>query len=272
MAIRNLGLWTFLAVLGANGCSASKEKSSNTGDVTGSTGGDAVGTGGDGSGNTTSGSSGSTSAGGATGSGGATGTGGVSATGGAPGTGGSGVGAGGAATGTGGSASMGTCGSAPMAPPANAPACKSVFLASAPMIDDMEIRPPENDGPHGDTDNGMPGHWFVSNDGTAGTWIAPANKWNGFYNVTLAPPRDASLQAMFFGGQGFTGWGVALGVGVAACVDASAYTGVTFWAKSTTATALPLKFDIGNYDLVASTNGAGCTWTCTGKHETRLAI
>ena len=79
-----------------------------------------------------------------------------------------------------------------------------------------------------------------------GTWIPPANKWTGYYNNKLDPPRDTSLQAMFFGGQGFTSWGVALGVGVAACVDATPYTGVTFWAKSTSGTALPVKFDSGN--------------------------
>jgi len=268
MSIRNLGLWTILAVLGASACSASNDKSSTAGDTTGAAGNDAVGTGGDGSGTTTSGSSGSTGAGGSTGTGGV-----ASGTGGTPGTAGSPVmGSGGTAMGTAGTASMGTCNAAPMAPPANAPACKTVFLASAPMIDDMEIRPPENDGPHGDTDNGMPGHWFVAGDGKEGTWIPPADKWVGFYNVTLAPPRDASLQAMFFGGQGFTSWGVALGVGVAACVDASPYMGVTFWAKSTSGAALPVKFDIGTYDVVVSTNGGGCTGACAGKYETSVTI
>ncbi len=268
MGSRNLGLWTLLTAMGVSACSASNE-SSHTNDATGSAGGnDAVGAGGDGSQSTTSASGGSTSTGGAPGSAGD-----GSEIGGSPGTGGSMVGAAGsAATGAAGSASMGTCSTTPMAPPANAPACKNVFVATAPMIDDMEIRPPENDGPHGDTDNGMPGHWFVSGDGKEGTWVAPANTWAGFYNVKLMPARDASQQAMFFGGQGFTGWGVALGVGVAQCVDASSYTGVTFWAKSTSGAPLSAKFDVGTYDVVASTNGGGCTGTCSGKYETTVTI
>ena len=67
-------------------------------------------------------------------------------------------------------------------------------------------------------------------------------------------------------------WGVALGVGVAACVDATPYTGVTFWAKSTSGTALPVKFDLGTYDIVSSANGGGCTGTCAGRYETSLTI
>jgi Carbohydrate binding domain (family 11) len=269
MATRKLGLWTFLAVLGASGCSASSDKSANTDDVTGSAGTDAVGIGGSGSGNTMSGSSGSTNIGGSTGT-----AGGFSGTGGAPGAGGTAdVGAGGTATGVGGTLSMGTCANPAMPVGASGPACKMTVVPTAPMIDDMELIHDAQDGqPHGNTDNNIPGHWFVSNDGTNGTWIAPANKWMGYYNVKLDPARDTSQQAMFFGGQGFTAWGVALGVGVAACVDASPYMGVSFWAKSTTASALPVKFDVGTYDVVVSTNGGGCTGACTGKYETAVSI
>jgi hypothetical protein len=236
-----------------------------------SSGGDASGAPGDASSSTTAGGSGgdttSARAGGAgessagsTAIGGSAGAGGGSA----------GAGTGGSSSGAGGSTAACTNDMMPSA--SGGPACQNVFVASAPMIDDMEIRPPENDGPHGDTDNGMPGHWFVATDGTKGTWIPPANKWNGFYNVTLDPPRDTSKQAMFFGGQGFTDWGVAIGVGIAACVDASAYSGITFWAKSTGSNALTAKLDVGTYDIVATTNGGGCTGSCTGKYETSVVI
>ena len=105
------------------------------------------------------------------------------------------------------------------------------------------------------------------------SWIAPANKWNGYYNVKLDPPRGTSQQAMFFGGQGFTGWGVALGIGITpVCVDASPYSGITFWAKSTTGTPLPLKFDVVTYDIAPSTGGGGCTGTCSGRYETNVTI
>jgi len=273
MIARELGLWSFLAVLGMAGCSASNEKSSSPDDVTGGAGTESVvGAGGDGApATTTSGGSGSTGAGGS----GATGTGGdVAGTGGAPCTGGSTVvGTAGSAMGAGGAAMTPTCSSPMMPAGAAGPACKSTVVPTAPMIDDMELIHDAQDGqPHGNTDNGIPGHWFVSTDGTNGTWIPPANKWMGYYNNKLDPPRDTSLQAMFFGGQGFTSWGVALGVGVAACVDATPYTGVTFWAKSTSGTALPVKFDLGTYDVVPSASGGGCTGTCAGRYETSLTI
>jgi hypothetical protein len=168
---------------------------------------------------------------------------------------------------------MGTCNNPMIAMPAGA-ACTQTVTPSAPMIDDMELATDGMDGqPHGNTDNGIPGHWFASGDGKEGTWIAPANKWNGYYNTKLDPARGTSQQAMFFGGQGFTGWGVAVGIGIApVCVDASPYSGVTFWAKTNTGSPLTLKFDINTFDIIASTGGGGCTGTCMGKYETVVSI
>ena len=135
------------------------------------------------------------------------------------------------------------------------PACKSTVVPTAPMIDDMELIHDAQDGqPHGNTDNGIPGHWFVSSDGTGGTWIPPANKWMGYYNNKLDPaarhqpasdvlrrPRASRRGAWHSASASLRAW------------MPRPYTGRhAFWAKSTSGAALPVKFDLGTYDIVAT--------------------
>ncbi len=147
------------------------------------------------------------------------------------------------------------------------------FSATSPVIDNME-----GSEPHGDTDNGMPGHWWCAGDGSAGA--TSSGEWEqsggmGYYNVLLDPPRDGSLRAMAFDGQGFTSWGVAIGISINSCVDASAYTGIEFWAKSNTSSGFSSKFRVGTYETEAVRDGyysGGCTGTCDGSYETEVSI
>jgi hypothetical protein len=147
------------------------------------------------------------------------------------------------------------------APPLG-PACSAVFTASNPMIDSME-----GDGPHGDADNGMPGHWWAAGDGT-GTSTGQWSQSGGmkYFNVVLDPARDESLRAMAFNGQGFVDWGVAMGIGVASCVDASAFQGVKFWVKAS-GSDVTGTFNLGTFETEPEPNGA-CTGGCGGTYAT----
>ncbi|WP_441292493.1 hypothetical protein ACSRUE_20760 [Sorangium sp. KYC3313] len=105
------------------------------------------------------------------------------------------------------------------------------------MIDDME-----------DNDNailakgGRVGDWYTFNDGSEGATQTPPPDPAGtgeepFTMTALEPARSRSTYAARSWGEGFETWGAGFGFdlnspeGVKASYDASAYTGITFWAK-----------------------------------------
>ncbi|MGK3960662.1 carbohydrate binding domain-containing protein [Sorangium sp. So ce118] len=108
---------------------------------------------------------------------------------------------------------------------------------SIELIDDME-----------DNDNailaegGRVGYWYTFNDGTAAAKQNPPPDPEGtgetpFTMTELAPARGQSTTAVRSWGSGFEEWGAGFGFdlnspeGAKAAYDASAYTGITFWAK-----------------------------------------
>ncbi|WP_437522156.1 carbohydrate binding domain-containing protein [Sorangium sp. So ce726] len=105
------------------------------------------------------------------------------------------------------------------------------------MIDDME-----------DNDNailakgGRVGYWYTFNDGSEGATQTPPPDPEGtgeepFTMTALEPARSQSTYAARSWGEGFETWGAGFGFdlnspeGAKASYDASAYTGITFWAK-----------------------------------------
>jgi hypothetical protein len=137
--------------------------------------------------------------GGAAGAGGIAQTGGFAQTGGAAQTGGYGPGTGGSTTGPGTS-----------------------------LIDDMEED--ADGGSQLPPVNGRSGGWYTYNDGTIGGWQNPALP---FTMTSIYPmPREGSQWAARTFGAGFTKWGAGLGVSLttSGTYDASAYTGVVFYA------------------------------------------
>ncbi|MDC0680823.1 carbohydrate binding domain-containing protein [Sorangium atrum] len=102
------------------------------------------------------------------------------------------------------------------------------------LIDDME------DGDSAiDEAGGRVGYWYSFNDGT-GTQTPPVYSEEnpvGFIPETLAEPRGESTMAMHTFGSGFTEWGAGFGFalngpdGGRLAYDASAYSGIVFWAK-----------------------------------------
>lgn len=106
------------------------------------------------------------------------------------------------------------------------------------MIDDME----DGDGSI-ITTNGRVGAWYAYNDladgkDTTGTQT-PAAMTPGFPMASIDPPRDQSTKAAETKGGGFTGWGAGIGFDLnndgtsKHPYDASQYTGITFFARST---------------------------------------
>ncbi|WP_437750984.1 hypothetical protein [Sorangium sp. So ce1389] len=102
------------------------------------------------------------------------------------------------------------------------------------LIDDME------DGDNAiDEASGRVGYWYSYNDGT-GTQTPPDSSEVppvGFVPEALTPPRGQSTMAVHTFGSGFTEWGAGVGFALNGPdmglfpYDASAYTGIVFWAR-----------------------------------------
>ncbi|HYQ05167.1 MAG TPA: hypothetical protein VER96_41105 [Polyangiaceae bacterium] len=101
---------------------------------------------------------------------------------------------------------------------------------------------------------GRVGNWYAYGDGT-GSGLAEA----------LVVNRGASKQALHAKGMNFSKWGSGVGTDINHSsdklpYDASAYVGVTFWARSATGTAA-LNVALPDIDTDALTKGKTCT-TC----------
>ncbi|WP_437590914.1 hypothetical protein [Sorangium sp. So ce1000] len=157
-------------------------------------------------------------------------------------------GAGGGAGATGGASSA----SAAAAGGAGAGGGEGVVPTDVELIDDME----DGDSAIEET-GGRVGYWYSFNDGT-GTQTPPVYTEEmpvGFIPEELAEPRGESTMAMHTFGSGFTEWGAGVGFalngpdGGLSAYDASAYSGIVFWAKlgdpgalATMKVAIPDKF------------------------------
>lgn len=142
-------------------------------------------------------------------------------------------GAGGASGPTGGLSSTSTSATGGAAS-AGASGGEGVVPTDIELIDDME----DGDAAIHET-GGRAGYWYSSNDGT-GTQTPPVYTEEmpvGFVPEALTPPRGQSTRAMRTFGSGFTEWGAGIGFALNGpdmglfAYDASAYTGIVFWAK-----------------------------------------
>ncbi|WP_437642591.1 CIA30 family protein [Sorangium sp. So ce854] len=139
------------------------------------------------------------------------------------------------------------------------------------MIDDME-----------DNDNainaagGRVGYWYTFNDGTEGATQEPPPDPEGtgetpFTMTALEPARGQSMYAARSWGSGFETWGAGFGFdlnspeGAKAPYDASAYTGITLWAKGTTSATVMIS------DPGTDPEGGVCTDECD-KWQKSLAL
>jgi hypothetical protein len=114
---------------------------------------------------------------------------------------------------------------------------------------------------------GRAGNWFPFGDGTGIAVLEP---------VALASKRAASTRALHYAGSGFTKWGSGIGfdfnnTGVDDTTkkpwDASAYTGMTFWAKATAVTSFTFQLPDRNTQV----RGGICT-TCDHHWQTLVQV
>ena len=158
---------------------------------------------------------------------------------GASGTGGS-TGSGTGGTGTGGAGGSGGAGGDTTA---------DTGTGSVDMIDDME----DNDGSILGV-NGRVGAWYTYNDATAAAMQVP--KQGDPFTMT-AGGRDGTGYAANTNGGGFTVWGAGYGFNLKdsgndaggsnkSVYDASAYSGITFWAKAGATSDKALRVNVSN--------------------------
>ena len=147
----------------------------------------------------------------------------------------------GGSTGTGGTGGAGGAGGDPL-PDTGAP-------GMVEMIDDME----DNDGSILGV-NGRVGAWYTYNDATASAMQVP--KQGDPFTMT-AGGRDGTGYAANTRGSGFTLWGAGYGFNLKdpgdgdggsnkSTYDASAYSGITFWAKAGATSDKALRVNVSN--------------------------
>jgi hypothetical protein len=141
--------------------------------------------------------------------------------------------------------------SAPVDRPAPPPPCPKLTIAKggAPLIDDLEDRNARLS-----IADGREGAWMVYNDGS-GKQVPPG--LSPLHPERLAKPRGNSRYALHTSGGRFSIWG-SIVVGTFAnsgCYDASAYSGIEFWAKGNTRIHIQLSV----IDEISVENGGLCT-------------
>jgi len=119
--------------------------------------------------------------------------------------------------------------------------------------------------------DGRNGLWFTMADGAEGTlWPAPA----AFQTVLGSGPRGGYAARMY--GSGFTSWGAYLAVSFSQAqtgpcpFDASAFSGITFWARSATPTII--RVNLATVATQQTRDGGACAGTCSNDFGTPIAL
>lgn len=112
---------------------------------------------------------------------------------------------------------------------------------------------------------GRAGVWFSFNDET-GTQF-PGTKLESFPMSALDPPRSGSRYAAHSYGSGFAIWGSGIGFDLRAQqpYDASAYAGITFWARSAPGASSTLRLAVT--DGATSPLGGKCDFDADLCHD-----
>jgi hypothetical protein len=185
----------------------------------------------------TSGAAGATSTGGTSGAAGATsaaGTNGAAGTSGAAGNGGS---AGATSTGgTGGKVVTGTC--------------AGKLKTAAALIDNLES-------------GGALGNWYEYKDSTANATLAAL--------AISTPGANGTGKAIHLSGSGFQGFGAGMGQ-MMICTDASAFQGITFWAKGTSGTSNNIALQVAIPQTQAVADLGDCTSKCFDHPSKKVAL
>jgi hypothetical protein len=139
------------------------------------------------------------------------------------------------------------------------PECPKLVVArgDAPLLDDWE----ENDSRIAPLD-GRGGSWATYDDGTGKQ--TPPDK-SPLFPTRIASGREESARALHMTGGKFEDWGVTFGAELAdaACYDASAYSGIEFWAKGPGV----IKVGFQMIDVQDVKYGGRCKTDCYNTHR-----
>ncbi len=161
-------------------------------------------------------------------------------------------------------------GTNPDTPPSDTPT-----PASEELIDDME----GGTGSIAST-KGRVGAWYVYNDGTAGATQTPGTP---FVPEKLATPRGASKYAAHSTGKGFITWGAGFGFNLndkgdgdggsaKTTYDASAYTGITFYAKVNGTSATKIRVNVSTIDTDPAGAKCGAVDKCSDHYGADVTL
>jgi len=112
---------------------------------------------------------------------------------------------------------------------------------------------------------GRRGVWYAFNDGTGVQWPVPTTPGVAIETSEVLPERNGSRRAIHSTASGFTYWGAGVGFDVAfdgatyGLYDASAYDGISFWAKGNVATpGASFEFRVSTADTTLTKYGGRC--------------
>ncbi|HVU52041.1 MAG TPA: carbohydrate binding domain-containing protein [Polyangia bacterium] len=179
------------------------------------------------------GAAGATGATGAAGTTGATGAAGVAGT-----TGAAGVNGSAGATGAGGTGGKVVTG-----------ACAGKVKTAAPLIASFE--------------SGALTDWYEYKDSTASASLAPL--------AIVSPGANGTSKAIHLSGSGFQGFGAGMGL-MMICTDASAFQGITFWAKGTSGTSNDIALQVAIPETQAVADLGDCTSKCYDHPSKKVAL
>jgi hypothetical protein len=140
------------------------------------------------------------------------------------------------------SGAAGTTGSAGVSGAAGRPvtgACAGKVKTAAAVIDTFE--------------DGSTTGWYEYKDSTAGSTLAPL--------AIATPGATGTTKALRLSGSGFQGFGAGMGF-MMVCTDASAFQGITFWAKGTSGTSNDIALQVAIPETQATADLGDCTSKC----------
>jgi hypothetical protein len=229
-----------LGLGGASGGSGAGGSAGAAGIGPGTGGGGTIGGAGVGGGAGTNGGPGTGGGGAAAGAGGAGGVTGLAGTNGSAGAGSVAGSGGGGSTGAGGAAGVsGAAGTGGSAGQSVTGACAGKVVAAAMLIANFE--------------NGSLTNWYEYKDSTPGSTLAPL--------AIVSPGANGTSKAIQLSGSGFQGFGAGMG-DMMICTDASAFQGITFWAKGTSGTSNQIALQVAIPQTQAVADFGDCTSKC----------
>jgi hypothetical protein len=118
-------------------------------------------------------------------------------------------------------------------------ACAGKVITAGALIDNFE--------------NGSLTGWYEYKDSTASASLAPL--------AIASPGANGTSKAIHLSGSGFQGFGAGLGL-MMVCTDASAFQGITFWAKGTSGTSNDIALQVAIPATQAVADLGDCTSKC----------